>query len=202
VFLINHDIDPGGVASAQIVTDDAQGARLGAQSFVEAMGEEGTYVELTGAEADPDAAVRSTSYRGVISRYPDLELVAQERANGDQQQAFARMRAIVTRNPGIDGVIAGNDAMALGAVAALQAANLSDVIVVGFDGSPDAIGAVKEGTMHATVFQPVAQMAELAVEQAHELITTGEATQPERQTIDGELVTRANVDDYGVPGPA
>ena len=50
----------------------------------------------------------------------------------------------------IDAVIACNDESALGAVQALTAANMSDVLVCGFDGSVDATNAVKEGTMFAT----------------------------------------------------
>ena len=50
----------------------------------------------------------------------------------------------------IDAVIACNDESALGAVQALTAANMNDVLVCGFDGSVDATNAVKEGTMFAT----------------------------------------------------
>ena len=72
------------------------------------------------------------------------------------------------------GVIAGNDTMALGAMAALKAAGLGKVIVVGFDGSPDAIASIKAGEIKATVLQPAALIARMAVDQAHELITAGQ----------------------------
>jgi erythritol transport system substrate-binding protein len=89
--------------------------------------------------------------------------------------------------------------MALGAVAALKAAGLLDkVTVVGFDGSPDAIAAVKKDEMLATVLQPAALISEMAVEQADKLIKTGETGQPEKQAIDCELVTKDNADEFGV----
>ncbi len=73
--------------------------------------------------------------------------------------------------------------MALGAVAAVEAAGLTGkVTVAGFDGSPDAVQAIKDGKLLATGLQPAVQIAEMAVEQADELITTGEATQPEKQS--------------------
>ena len=59
--------------------------------------------------------------------------------------------------------------MALGAVAALKAAGLASVVVVGFDGSPDAIASIKAGELKATVLQPAALLARTAVEQAHAL---------------------------------
>ena len=96
-------------------------------------------------------------------------------------------------------MIAGNDTMALGAVAAIKAAGLTDKIkVVGFDGSPDAVDAIKAGEMQATVLQPAALIAEMAVEQADKMIKTGSTGQPEKQSIDCELITADNADEYGV----
>ena len=70
--------------------------------------------------------------------------------------------------------------------------------VVGFDGSPDAIAAIKTDKMHATVLQPAALIAEMAVEQADQMIKTGKASKPEKQSIDCELVTKENADEFGV----
>ena len=195
VFLIDREINATGIAAAQIVSNNSQGAQLGGQEFVKAMGGKGSYVELVGKETDTNAGVRSKGYADVISRIPDLKEVAKQSANWDQQEAFTKMETILQRNKNIDGVIAGNDTMALGAVAALKAAGLSKKVkVVGFDGSPDAVAAVEDGTMAATVLQPAAQIAEMAVEQADKLITTGETGQPEKQSIDCVLITKDNAD--------
>ena len=197
VFLIDREINETGIAAAQIVSNNSQGAQLGAQEFVKSLDGKGKYVELLGKESDTNAGVRSQGYKDVLSQYPDLKMVAQQSANWDQQEAFTKMETIIQRNRNIDGVIAGNDTMALGAVAALKAAGLLDkVTVVGFDGSPDAISAVKKDEMLATVLQPAALIAEMAVEQADELITTGETSQPEKQSIDCQLITKENADSY------
>jgi erythritol transport system substrate-binding protein len=199
VFLIDREINATGIAAAQIVSNNSQGAQLGAQEFVKALGGKGKYVELVGKESDTNAGVRSRGYQDVLSQYPDLEQVARQSANWDQQEAFTKMETIIQRNRDIDGVIAGNDTMALGAVAALKSAGLLDkVTVVGFDGSPDVIAAIKKGEAHATVLQPAALISEMAVEQADEMIRTGKTGQPEKQAIDCELVTQDNADDFGV----
>jgi erythritol transport system substrate-binding protein len=199
VFLIDREINATGIAAAQIVSNNSQGAQLGAQEFVKALDGKGKYVELVGKESDTNAGVRSQGYKDVLSQYPDLEMVAQQSANWDQQEAFTKMETILQRNRDIDGVIAGNDTMALGAVAALKSAGLIDKVkVVGFDGSPDAIAQIKKDAMVATVLQPAALIAEMAVEQADKLITTGETGQPEKQSIDCELVTKENADEFGV----
>jgi erythritol transport system substrate-binding protein len=198
VILIDREINKTGVAKAQIVSNNSQGAQLAAQEFVKGMKEKGNYVELTGKESDTNAGVRSKGFNDVISQYPDMKKVAQQTANWDQQEAFNKMETILQRNPDIQGVIAGNDTMALGAVAALKAAKKTDVVVVGFDGSPDAIAQIKAGTMRATALQPAALGAERAVEQADKFVKTGSTGQPEKQSIDCELITKDNADQYGV----
>jgi len=197
VFLIDREINKTGVATAQIVANNSQGASLVAEEFVKALDGKGTYVELTGKESDTNAGVRSEAYASVISQYPDLKSVVQETANWDQQEAFSKMETILQKNPDINGVIAGNDTMALGAVAAIDAAGKTgDIIVAGFDGSPDAVEAIKKDTLLATGLQPAVQISELAVEQADEFIQNGEASQPEKQSIDCQLITKDNADTY------
>jgi len=198
VILIDREINVTGIAAAQIISNNYQGASLGAEEFVRLLGEKGPYIELVGRESDTNAAVRSRGFHDVLDKYPDLTLVARQSANWDQREAFQKMETLVQANRAIKGVIAGNDTMALGAMAALKGAGLGHVVVVGFDGSPDAIASIKAGEIKATVLQPAAYIARLAVEQAHAFVTKGSTGQPEKQSIDCELVTRANADEFGV----
>jgi erythritol transport system substrate-binding protein len=97
----------------------------------------------------------------------------------------------------LTGIIAGNDEMALGAIAALEAAGRTDVIVGGFDGNSDAAAAVTSGKMAYTVLQPIANLAKMAVEQAHSYLTTGETgVADEKQTVDCVLINPDNVSKY------
>ena len=197
-FLIDREINANGLAIAQIVSNNYQGATLGAEEFVRLMGESGMYVELLGKESDTNAQIRSQGYNDIISQYPEMELVAQQSANWSQTEAFEKMETIIQAHPNIKGVISGNDTMALGAAAALRASGKTDVIVVGFDGSPDAIAAVKAGEIAATVLQPAALLATMAVDQAHAYIQTGSSDLPEKQAIECELVTPENAEEFGV----
>ncbi len=199
VFLIDREINATGIAAAQIVSNNAQGAQLGGQEFVKAMGGKGSYVELVGLATDTNAGVRSKGFEDVIKQVPALKQVAKQNADWDQQKAFNTVETILQRNRHINGIIAGNDTMALGAVAALKSAGLSKKVkVVGFDGSPDAVSAIKAGTMDATVLQPAAQLATMAVDQADKYVKTGKTGQPEKQSVDCTLVTKANADKVGV----
>ncbi|WP_108395392.1 D-ribose ABC transporter substrate-binding protein [Devosia submarina] len=194
-FLIDREINATGVAVAQIVSNNYQGATLGAEAFVEAMGEEGNYVELTGKESDTNAGIRSSGYHDVIDQYPDLVMVAQQSANWSQTEAFTKMESILQANPDIKGVIAGNDTMAMGALAALEAAGRDDVIVVGFDGSNDVRDAIVAGKIYATVLQPAYRQAQWAVELADKYLKEGSTGMDEKISMDCVLIDETNASD-------
>src|SRR5215468_2954157 len=197
-FLIDREINSNGVAISQIVSNNYQGATLGAQEFVRLMGEKGNYIELLGRESDTNAAIRTRGYHDVLDKYDGLKQIAKQSANWSQSEAYQKIETMIQANRNVQGVIAGNDTMALGAAAALKNAGLDKVIVVGLDGSPDAIASIRAGAMKATVLQPAARIARTAVDQAHKFLTTGSTGMPEKQSIDCELVTPANADQYGV----
>lgn len=201
VFLINAEINQEGLAKAQLVSNNAQGAALGAQAWVEAVGDSGQYVELFGAPSDNNAQTRSNGFETVLTQYPELEKVGQEVANWDRTQGYQKMQSLLQANPDIIGVISGNDEMALGAIAALkEAGKLEQVKVGGFDGSPDAVEAVKAGEMQYTVLQPVAVFAEEAVRQADNCIKNGSTgVDTEKQLFDCILINADNVDKMTAP---
>lgn len=201
VFLVNAEINQEGLAKAQLVSNNAQGAALGATQWVESVGQEGKYVELFGAPSDNNAATRSNGYETVLTQYPDLVKAAKEVADWDRTKGHDKMQSMLQAHPDIIGVISGNDEMALGAIAALkEAGKLAGVKVGGFDGSPDAVAAVKAGELQYTVLQPVAIFSAEAVKQADSFIKTGATgAKSEKQLFDCLLITKDNVDKYTGP---
>ena len=194
-FLIDREITATGVAVSQIVSNNYQGAQLGAEEFVALMGEEGPYAELIGKESDTNAGVRSQGYHDVIDQYPDMELVTAQTANWSQTEAYGVMESMLQAHPEIKGVISGNDTMAMGAWAALEAAGRTDVVVVGFDGSNDVRDSILAGGIKATVLQPAYAQAQLAVEQADQYIKTGSTGVEEKQLMDCVLINGDNAAD-------
>jgi erythritol transport system substrate-binding protein len=191
-FLIDREITATGVAVSQIVSNNYQGAQLGAEEFVKLMGEAGEYAELIGKESDTNAGIRSKGYHDVIDQYPDLKMVASQTANWSQTEAYTVMESMLQANPGIKGVISGNDTMAMGAYAALEAAGRTDVIVVGFDGSNDVRDSILKGGIKATVLQPAYAQAQMAVEQADKFIAGGSTGMEEKQLMDCVLINADN----------
>ena len=131
----------------------------------------------------------------IVSASPD------EEAARYVQEVFNNTCMRVYTNPDIKGVISGNDEMALGAIAALKkAGKLKDVVVGGFDGSPDAVAAVKAGELAYTVLQPVAVFAAEGVKQADNFIRTGSTgAKTEKQLFECMLITKENVGKYSAP---
>jgi erythritol transport system substrate-binding protein len=196
-FLVDREITQEGVAVAQIVSNNYQGASILAEQFASLMGESGTYIELTGKDTDTNAHVRSQAYHDVLDDIPDMTMVAQQTANWSQDEGFSVTEQLLQQNPDVKGIIAGNDTMALGAQAAVMAAQKPDIIVVGLDGSDDAIISINAGELKATSLQPVAEMANQAAIQADAYIQAGGTTDlPEKQSIDMVLITPDNACDY------
>lgn len=191
-FLIDREINATGIAVAQIVSNNYQGVNLVAEEFVKAMGEKGKYAELVGKESDTNAGVRSKSYHDTIDQYPDLKMVSRQSANWSQTEAFAKTESILQANPDIKGIISGNDTMAMGAAAALEAAKRKDVIVVGFDGSNDVRDAILAGKIVATGLQPAYRQAQYAVELADKFLKDGKTGLPEKISMDCVLINKAN----------
>lgn len=192
-FLIDREINESGVAISQIVANNYQGAKAIAEKFVEAMGEKGEYAELLGKESDTNAGVRSAAFHEIIGQYPDMKMVAQQTANWEQTEAYQKVETILQSNPKIKGIVCGNDTMAVGAAAAIKAAGLKDIAIVGVDGSDEAAEQIKAGNMVGTALQQAALMAEMGVEQADQYLKNGTTGKDEKQLVDCIAITKENV---------
>ncbi|MGA8041168.1 MAG: D-ribose ABC transporter substrate-binding protein [Terracidiphilus sp.] len=196
-FLIDRAINETGIAKAQIIADNHQGSMIVAEEFARALGPQGGhYVELLGRESDTNAQVRTTGFHAVLDRQPNLVRVAVQSANWSQSEAFEKTETLLQAQQNLRGIIAGNDTMALGALAAVKSAGRSGITIVGFDGSPDAVAAIRTGELRATALQPAVLIARLAVDEADRFLKTGTTAKPERQIVPCDLVTQKNADDF------
>ncbi len=195
-FLIDREIHATNIAKAQIIADNAGGARLLGREFARVIGKDGKYAELLGRESDTNAQIRTAGFHAELDQFPQLVRVSAQSANWSQAEAFQKTETILQAQGDLQGMIAGNDTMALGAVAAIKNAGRKNIRVMGFDGSPDALDAIRSGAMDATILQPAVKIALMAVDEADEFLKTGSTKSPERQLVPCELVTRSNVDQF------
>jgi len=194
VFLLDREINENGIAITQITANNYSGASEVAMAFAEGMGEEGKYAELVGKESDTQSKIRSDAFAEVLSQYPDLELVSQQSANWDRNEAFAKVESVLQENPDIKGIICGNDDMALGALAAAKAAGKEDIVIAGFDGIDEVLEGIRNGEIVATAMDLVSTSATMCVDQMDLFVKTGSTGQPEKQLVDCLLITKDNVD--------
>jgi ribose transport system substrate-binding protein len=151
--------------------DNKEAGMLAAQALVEALDGNGKIAVLEGIPGAPSANDRQAGFVNVIDQYDGLEIVTSLTANYSREEGARVMEDVLQGNPELDAVYAHNDEMALGAVRAIIAAGRIDEIkVFGIDAVDDAIMAIKNGEMIATVKQqPALQMA-MAVEAANAII--------------------------------
>lgn len=102
-----------------------------------------------------------------------VRLVETCEGGGDAKLAFAQTADLLRRYPHLKGIYACNDAMALGAVrAAEEAGKLGELLIVGTDGTPDALESVQAGKLSATVAVDWAQIGAAALEKMIEAVRT------------------------------
>jgi ribose transport system substrate-binding protein len=136
----------GGKVVAYVGTDDYPLALATARYLINAMGKKGNVVILEGPEALPTSVARVKAYRDAIKEFPDVKLLASKSASYARQPAVEVMRSFLRLYPQIDGVLAANDPMAIGAIEALKAAN-KKALVVGINASREVIDFVKSGEL-------------------------------------------------------
>jgi len=119
----------------------------------------------------------------------------------DQEGKYLRDKAmditedwIIQFGEDIDIIVAANDEMAMGAMQALQAAGINDVVICGIDANEDARLAVKDGSLAMTVFQDAVSQGKWGAIEAYTVAETGRA--PEYLDIPYLPVTAENVDEY------
>jgi hypothetical protein len=127
-------------------------------------------------------------------------VVARRPGNPSQTANFERAEGldvtenILQANPDIKGIFAQNDEMALGAVRALEGKAGTDVKIVGFDGTEEALTAIQSGKMNATVAQQPDKMGSLGVQNAMKIID-GKSV-PKKIPVEVKLVTKENVSQF------
>jgi ribose transport system substrate-binding protein len=197
VFCIDREINATDAATSQILSDSYSGCVAIGERFVEIVGEEGNYVELLGLVGDNNTHNRSKGFHSVVDRFPGLKMVAQQSGEFDRTKAMEVMESILQAHKDIDAVFCGNDAMAMGAYKALEAAGRNDEVkVFGFDGADDVVKLIAEKKIEATGMQYPKTMARQAADFADEWIK-GRRDFEQKIPVAVDLVTPENVEEFG-----
>ena len=183
----------GGELATTIASDNVQGGNLAGEELIRLVGS-GSVAQLEGTPGADPARDRGQGFQDAIDAQSAVEVVASQSANFDRAEGLNVAENILQANPDISGIFAQNDEMALGAVQALGDSAGDDVKVVGFDAIEDALSAIQDGTMNATVAQQPAEIGSLGVENAISVIN-GESVE-ENIPVEVQLVTPENVSEF------
>ena len=149
-----------------VASDNIVGGELAAKTIGEKLGGTGKIVILQGQAGTSAARERAEGFAKGLKAFPGIQVVAQQPADFDRTKGLDVMSNLLQAHPDVQGVIAANDEMALGAIKALGSKAGKSVSVVGFDGTPDGLTAVKQGTLYASVAQQPSQLGRIAVDNA------------------------------------
>ncbi|KJR46441.1 Ribose ABC transport system, periplasmic ribose-binding protein RbsB [Desulfosporosinus sp. I2] len=156
----------GGKVVSHIASDNIKGGSMAADYILKTLGNKGKLVELQGIAGTSAARDRGQGFHNVVDGKDGVKVIASQPADFDRAKGLKVMENILQGNKDIQAVFAHNDEMALGALSAIQAAGKSNIMVVGFDATDDAVKAVKEGKMAATVAQKPDLIGKTALETA------------------------------------
>lgn len=193
VILVDTDAPLPDKAS-YVGTDNRAGGALAARHVIERVGT-GKVALIHGVPGNQSQDDRAAGFLETLASAPGLQVVARQPANSERSLGLTVMENILTAHPDIKAVFATNDQMALGAVEAILARTPnSGIVVVGFDATDEAVQAISEGRMSASVAQRPFEMGRRSVEAALALID-GRTVEPRIDT-GTELVTSANAANY------
>ena len=151
---------------------------------------------IEGLPQSPTSAPRTQGFLEAAKLYPGIEIVASVVGNYQRPDAKRAMAGILATHPVIDGVLAANDFMALGAIEALEEAGRR-ATVVGMNAVPEAIKAIKQGRLLATVSYDALSLVCTAVHAAVHVLEGRRV--PPLLELPAEIVDIGNCDAWDLP---
>jgi ribose transport system substrate-binding protein len=193
VVLVDADAPLEG-KSSYAGTDNRAGGALAARHVIARVGS-GKIALISGVPGNQSQDDRAAGFLETIATAPGLQVAARQPANSERSLGLTVMENILTAHPDIKAVFATNDQMALGAVEAIRARKpKAGIVVVGFDATGEAVQAIVEGRMSASVAQRPFEMGRRSVEAALALLDGKKVDA--RIDTGTELVTSANAAVY------
>lgn len=197
ITVVAVDVGAEGGVDATVMSDNRQAGQLAAKYIVDRLKGQGQIVILNGP---PVTSIqdRVAGALEVFKQSPGIKILSQDQNTGSTRDGGLRiMTDLLTANPKIDAVFTINDESGIGADLAAKQAQRNEFFIVGVDGSPDAVQALKkkDSLFVATAAQDPYAMAQRAVEVAADIMS-GKKPATDPVLVPVTLVTRDTVKDY------
>lgn len=157
-----------GVIVSHIASDNVAGGKMAGDFIAEKVGKKAPVIQLEGIAGTSAARERGEGFKQAAASN-EFNLLASQPADFDRTKGLNVMENLLASHGSAKAVFAQNDEMALGALRAIKAAG-KEILVVGFDGTDDAVKAVQSGKLAATIAQQPDKIGELGVTTADQLL--------------------------------
>jgi inositol transport system substrate-binding protein len=170
-----------------------QGA-VNARAALTQIPQDAKVVVLNGPAAHPHSNERRRAWKQeFFDKRPDVQIVGEQYANWNKDEAMRYMEDWVQANDRIDAVCSMNDNMATGAIEVIKNnPKFDNLLVYGVDGTAEAALFIREGKMTSTSFQNAYLLAETSMKTVNDILT-GQAKGFVNVDIDCPLITKSNV---------
>lgn len=173
-----------GVSLPFVGPDNRKGARLAGEALAAKLKAGDSVAIIEGAPNAFNGIQRKLGFEDAV-KAAGLKVVSSQTAYWEMDKASQVVSSIITGHTGVKGIMCANDSMALGAVAALKAANrLDDVLVVGFDNISAVQQSIRDGRILATVDQHGDRLAVYGIEYALEMLKNGNTPADKETPVD------------------
>jgi ribose transport system substrate-binding protein len=154
-----------GKVISHIASDNIASGRVAGSLMAKALNGKGKVLIINHPDVTSMAMYdRVLGFRDGLAKYPDIKIIAEIPAWGQRSVATSVMEDMLQRIPDLAGVFGVNDDSALGALAAIEDAGKKGIMVVGYDASPEAKEAIKDGRIYGDVIQNPAKIGATAIQ--------------------------------------
>lgn len=195
--VINVNSETAAAPDGFVGSRDEDAGEIAMEQIAKLLQGKGNIVIIEGYMGQAAQIKRAIGAKNVLKKYPGITVLAVQTADWDRAKGMSLMENwIQSYGDKINAVFAHNDEMGMGALQALEQAKLKDkVIVVSIDAIADALQAVKDGRLDATVYQDAKGQGAGAIDMAIQLIKK-EPVEKKDIFIPFQLVTKENVDAF------
>lgn len=153
VIAVNTTLTDESAITSSVLPDDVAAGAQEMEMMAQALGGQGNILVLQGPLGSSPELDRTEGIESVLAENPGIKVLAQDTANWKRDEAVNKVKNWISSfGDQIDGIVAENDDMGLGAVQALSEAGVS-VPVVGIDGIEDGLKAVQSGAFIGSSLQ-------------------------------------------------
>lgn len=179
-----------------VVFDNFTGGELMGQWVAHELNGKGNVLLLDGALSQQNALDRKQGFLTGLKTGSEIVVLENQSAEWSDTQAAELTTKWLDKYDQVDAIVAANYAMAEGAAQAVQAAGLTDqILVTGFDAMPDALAAIQAGRIDATINQQPDQQARLSLQLLIRHLETGETYPPQIFLPEIRLINQDNIGD-------